>query len=393
MAVMPLLAILAMSPAVVETKYPVRHLASIGVFPLPFPKYDAIASKIESRDRYNSIASFKPEQFKIIRDQIKAKVARTEKEFKKNQSDKKIVSEQNQRLVLLINNLVSFQRDMKNLDIKITDDKTYEESNKVLNESKFIVESLLIENEANEALVAKASKPKEETKVEVAKVEEVKKEEPKVEEAKKEEEIPAVVEVKKEEPKADDKLSKLEAELCVFQEKNKALTDKMDTLFQQQNQVMQAMLTMSQMMLTMAQKQSQDQYAPYMHGLQIQNPYQYNPPFTSGNWVYMPNNGYPNQPNIFSQPQGQPQNTPQLGGFYPDQAHQNPQPWNLQPTMNFSDPRYNPQPTMPGTFGAQDGFSFNFNGGNGMNSMSSFSGNGTPNMETMAVKPSYFNMI
>ena len=131
-----------------------------------------------------------------------------------------------------------------------------EASQKLITETKDIVEGLLTDLEANEILVAKASEPKqEEPKQEEPKVaEEPKKEdkpvvaeEPKKEEEKKEE--PKKEEVAKEEDKKEEK-----KEVCEAEEKNKVLSAQIEDLLKQQSQIMQTLVGMAQMMVNMYQQ-------------------------------------------------------------------------------------------------------------------------------------------
>ena len=362
LAILPLLSILSMSPGVMESKFADRQIASVVEEVKGHPKYEALVSKVDPKSILKD-ESLDIEKFKVKREELKVKLAKEKEEFKKEQSDKDIVAEQRKKVEALVIDVLLVEGGLKELqEKKATDVALDEESNKILTDSKDIVEGLLTDLEANEVLVAKGSEPK---------VEEPKKEdkpviaeEPKKEEPKKEEEDKPVVVV--EEPKKEDKPvvaeePKKEEEkkevVCEADEKNKVLTAQIEQLLKQQNQIMQTMMGMAQMMVSMHQQQSQQQPNPYYAngpGMNVQNPYQYNQPFTAGNWVYMPNGFQPSQPNIFAQPMQQQQN--QSGGIYPDQMHQQQSQsnWNLQP-----DPRFQYQPTIPyGNFG-NNGLSFN----------------------------------
>lgn len=356
LAILPLLSILSMSPGVVESKFADRQIASVTEEIKGHPKYEALVSKVDPKSILKD-ESLDIEKFKVKREELKVKLEKEKTEFKKEQSDKDVVAEQRKKVEALVIDVLLVEGGLKELqEKKVTDAAVDEESNKVLKDSKDIVEALLTDLEANEVLVAKASEPKKEEEKPVVVVEEPKKEEPK-----KEEEKPVVVvaeEPKKEEPKKEEpKKEEDKKEVCEADEKNKVLTAQVEQLLKQQNQIMQTMMGMAQMMVSMHQQQQQQQPNPYYAngpGFNVQNPYQYNQPFTAGNWVYMPNGFQPNQPNIFAQPMQQPQ---QQQGIFPDQMHQQ-QPmqssWNLQP-----DPRFQYQPQIPyGNFG-NNGLSFN----------------------------------
>ncbi len=350
LAILPLLSILSMSPGVMESKFADRHIASVIEEVKGHPKFEALVSKVDPKSILKD-ESLNIEKFKVKSEELKVKLAKEKAEFKKEQSDKDIVAEQRKKVEALVIDVLLVEGGLKELqDKKVSDATVDEESKKLLLESKDIVEGLLTDLEANEVLVAKASEPK----VEEPKKEDkpVVAEEPKKEEPKKEEDKPVVVaeEPKKEEPKK---------EVCEADEKNKVLTTQIEQLLKQQNQIMQTMMGMAQMMVSMHQQQSQQQPNPYYAngpGMNVQNPYQYNQPFTAGNWVYMPNGFQQNQPNIFAQPMQQQQPQMQQYGIFPDQMHQQQSQsnWNLQP-----DPRFQYQPTIPyGNFG-NNGLSFN----------------------------------
>lgn len=174
---------------------------------------------------------------------------------------------------------------------------------------------------------------KEETSVAVnePKKEEPKKEEPAKEEPKKEEASVAADEAKKDEPKKEE----AKKEVCAAEEQNKLLTAQIQDLMKQQNQILQAMINMTNMMTSMYQQQQQPNPF-YSNGPGWQSsPYQYNQPTVAGNWVYYPTGFQPQQQNIFANPQ------PTQQGFYPDQVHGSS--WGLQPSYNLRASAVEPQ--------------------------------------------------
>lgn len=341
LAILPLLSILSMSPGVMESKFAGRSVASVTEEVKGHPKYEALVSKVDQKSLIKD-DTLDLEKFKNKRKDLEDKLLKEKNEFKKEQSDKDIVLEQRKKIESLVIDVLLVEGGLKELqEKKVTDTAVDDESNKIINQSKEIVEGLLTDLEANEVLVSKASEPKKEEKPVVA-------EEPKKEEPKKEEEKP--VDVVAEEPKKEE----AKKEVCESDEKNKVLTAQVEQLLKQQNQIMQTMMGMAQMMVSMHQQQQPNPYFSNGPGFNIQNPYQYHSPFTAGNWVYMPNGPQPyqQQPNIFAQPM-----IPQMQqqSIYPDQMHQQMQTnWNLQP-----DPRFQYQPSIPsGNFG-NNGLSFN----------------------------------
>lgn len=358
LAILPLLSILSMSPGVVESHFADRQIASVveDVKEVKgHPKLEVLVSKVDPKSLIKD-RNLDMDKLKAKGEALLAKVSKEREDFKKDQSDKVVVEEQRKRVEAIVIDLLLVESAVKELDEKkviTAEDKTLAEKGLLI--QRDVIESLLVDLEANEVLVAKASEPKvEEPKKEDKPVvaEEPKKEEPKTEEPKKEEEKPVVAEEpKKEEPKKEE----AKKEVCEADEKNKVLTAQIEQLLKQQNQIMQTMMGMAQMMVSMHQQQQPNPYYANGPGMNVQNPYQYNQPFTAGNWVYMPNGFQPNQPNIFAQPMQQQQPQMQQYGIYPDQMHQQQQSnWNLQP-----DPRFQYQPQVPyGSFG-NNGLSFN----------------------------------
>lgn len=401
LAILPLLGILAMSPSVMSSKFASRGIASVEdgkpevkreVKEEPkkeevkkevvvvkedvkkeevkkeeskTPKFDALVSKVDQtsivKDIDNSV-----EKFSKKRDELSAKILKEREDFKKDQSDKTIVQEQRTRLESLVPEFLLVEASLKDLQEKKAIDQAADESStKLLGTSKEVIESLLVDLDNNELLVAKASEPKvEEPKKEEPKVaEEPKKDEPKKEEVKKEE--VKVAEDKKEEKKEEKKeQTESEKQICALQEQNKLLTKQVEQLINDQKQIMSTFMGMAQMMVSQYQQQQANQHNPYYQNGPGFNssPYQYNAPMSAGNWVYYPQGFQPQQQNIFAQPQMQ------MGGIYPDQMHMQQQQsaqWGLQPQMNFQipsygDQRYQQYPQFtPGTFGGDSQFSFN----------------------------------
>lgn len=338
LAIIPLLTILSASPEIIDSKINFRSIASYSVTEESYPKLEVFrkAQKPEDikKDQHISLSDFKAKK-----DALSEKLKKEREGFKKEQSDKVIVEEQKKSVNSLAIEALILEADLKDLQERKILGEEEEGLVKADKEAKSIVESLLGDLEANQALVAKADAPK---------VEEPKKDEPKKEEAKKEE-------AKKEETKTEEP----KKEVCESEEKNKVLTAQVEELLKQQQQIMQTMMGMAQMMVTMFQNQQSNSIAnsfAYEHSL-----YRYNQPVTAGNWVYYPNGFQPSQPNIFSPQQPY---IPQGSGFYPDQVYQTPVPrdnrgdWSMRPSEYFQDPRFQTQYMAPGQFGNEP-FAFN----------------------------------
>lgn len=358
-AIIPLLSILAMSPTMVESKFHSgRSIASIKEEVKGHPRYEAAVSKIKPEEAKD--VEITKEKFQEKLGELKLKLTKEKEDFKKDQSDETIVSEQRKSIESLVAESVLVEGSLKKLEEgKLIEEAEIATSKQVILESKDILEGLLTDLEANEVLVVKAKEPKKEDKPVIA--EEPKKEEPKkeVEEPKKDEVKPEVAkeEPKKEEPKKED-------HKCEASEQNKVLTKQVEDLMKQNQQILQSMLGMSQMMVSMYQNmQQQNHQNPfYANGPGWnQSPYQYNQPQSAGNWVYYPQGFQPQQPNIFAQPQ------PQYGmypdSFYMSQPQQIQQPMQQSQWMLNADPRYTIQNQFtPGSFGG-DNSAFTFNMG------------------------------
>lgn len=312
-AIFPLLSILSLSPTMVQTKFPERGIASVQEEDKLHPKYEAFAAKVDSKLIVKD-ENLDVEKFKIRKEELKVKLASELEKLKKESADQNVVES-------LVVEILKIERGLKDLqDKKLTDASLEDESSKLIKESKDVLEKLISDIEENKT-ISQVEEPKIEEAIVAADVP-------------KKEEKPVATDVKIEEPNK---------ELCEVTEKNKALTAQVELLFQQQNQILQSMLSMTQMMLQMQiQRQSEQQMNQHI-GMQFQNPYPYTQP--SFNWGPMQYGLQGNQPNIFAQPS---QAQLSQGGFYPDQIHQQFQPTWAQPSQNFfNEPYRNSQPMMP----------------------------------------------
>lgn len=320
--VFPLLSILSLSPAQLQTRQVSRQLASVveQKAESKHPRFDKIISKVDKQIPAQGITVDKfLEKTGAMNDKLK----KERESFKKNIDNKDEVALQRKGIEALISELVVLEEELKALqDKKILKDEHVIEGQKSLEEFKIVAEELLTELESNETLVAKTEEPKKEEAVVVK--EEPKKEEPKEEETKKEE-------TKKEEVCKDDK--------------SKVLPSSANELYAQQNMILQQMLGVSQMMLMMLQQQQmyQMQQQFQLQGPVNQQAYQYLAPTQGGSWVFQPTGTgrpgmYPDQ--FAHQPQ-----------FQPPMQYQQPAPqdyngWGFAPQQYFT-----PQTMQPGQFG------------------------------------------
>ncbi len=302
------------------------------------PRFEKLVEKINSQDTVGEISS---DDHKDKLGGLKLKLLQEREQFRKNISDEALVLEQRKIIENLVAEALLIEGSLKSLvDKKEVQEEDAKTRGEVLSESKDIIEGLLTDLEFNEILVAKVKGPAVEDKP-------VEPQKPVVVDKPVEPQKPVVAEKPKEEPKKE------EQKICESDEKNKLLSNQVEELLKQQNQILQTMVGMAQMMVSMHQRQPQNPYFQNGPGWN-QSPYQYQQPFTSGNWVYYPSGFQPQQLNIFQQPNIYHYQIPQRGGIYPDQIYgqpQSPQPqyqkpevipsplqhnWAIQPNPNLS---------------------------------------------------------
>jgi hypothetical protein len=338
LALLPLLTVLSLSPSVVQNKYAQRHLASIidseTKVEEEYPLLAVAIKKVDLTDLERS-DDLDAEKLKIKDQDLQVKLKNERESFLKDSSHKELVSGQRQHLEGLIKELAVIEEDGKVLKEKEglpPEDEDLLKKN--LSEHKNVLESLLKDLKANEKLIAETE----------------------IEEPKKED-TPVVVEDNEKENGPNKE------ETC--EHDNKALSEQVAKLIEEQSKIMQSVLGLTQFMQQMLQQQQQQQslamWAPYLSGSLMQYPFMYQNPY-QGPWTYQHQ-----QPviNIYNGGMGQ-------QGLYPDQFQLQsqqplPQPqlqeeswngWNLAPQMQFQDPRFNPMIPTAGNFG-MDGFGFN----------------------------------
>lgn len=230
LAFLPLLSILALSPNEIIKSNTSRSIASVIEKAESFPKLAFHSKKIDHKSLKiaESINSqLIQEHVKILKDKIEA-----EKKEKKQPLE-------------LVSNLFSLEQEVKALkEKKAIDEKELALHEKSINELKQEIEPLLPESE-------KSSQSSMNISIQV--VEEDKTEEPKkVEEPKKEEKEEVVAE-KSEEKKEED---------CDLSEKYQLLSKQVDQLIQDQKNIMQNLLNITQAMVYLAQSQAHQTSRP-----------------------------------------------------------------------------------------------------------------------------------
>lgn len=354
LALIPVLAVLVSAPNFTEVNSIHRTIASIEGAETSLPKLEAFRNKLEA-GTIKKENELDLDKFLIKRDDLKTRLESERSSFNKDEKDKKVVEQQRKSVETLALEVLTAEASLKDLidkDIICSPDK--EESLKIENESKLIIEGLLTDLEANEKLVV-------ESNIEIPKTE--------VEEVSKE-----LVQINEESTK--DEVTVKDPD-CELEEKNMVLTAQIEALLKAQEQLIEAMIGMSKAMLALNQQnmKSNDQLNTFGYN---SSPYQYIQPQVAGNWVYYPSGFNPYQPNIFAQPQHH--------GLYPNQMHeiaptpanqvqpqnmvQNPSNnssmnWNLKSLNNLNQPQVQEMqiPTQivnAGTFG-NNVMGFNFN--------------------------------
>lgn len=363
MAMVPLLTILSMSPAQVETQFsssPSRGIASIieegqEVKELKHPKYEARAEKVD-KSLLEKDAELDLTKFSEKADKYREQLLQERKDYKVDVIEADAVAAQKQRLEELVIGMVALEEDVKVLQEKKAWEPAGEEiAMNTMNEMKITLESLLQDEVENDLLVLQ-DKVKKEEEAAIAKTdEEITPPETTTDEVSPEEE-------KTDEVATDSEASKQEDLICELEEKNKALTAQVEALIADQKKVMETMMGLTQMMVGMYQRQQQ-QLPSYMTGPLVapQHMYQYTTPTAGGNWVYYPDGFNPQQmtgqnmlgQNNYNQFQQSPNY--QFPSQIPYQAPYMPyQEYDLRYSM--------PQPVMPGSFGDAP-FQFNFGPG------------------------------
>ncbi|HXH74838.1 MAG TPA: hypothetical protein VNJ08_07725 [Bacteriovoracaceae bacterium] len=349
-AIFPLLSILSLSPAQMETKNAERFLASI--VESKTPRFDKLTSKVDKSVASKDVSY---DQFIVKVASITETLKKERESFKKNLDKKEEVLLQRKTLEAFVSKVVLLEEDLSLLkEKKLFNPEQEELSAKKISEFKSQTEGLLGDLDLNEDLVAKAEKPvvaevkKEEPLPELPKVEkpavvaEVKKEEPLPELPKAEDKTPnVIVEEAKIEPKTEEVKKEVAKKECT-ENKEKVLTPPAEKLVVDQSMIMQQMMTMNQMIMLMLQ---QLQISQMQHHLPNQGPvnqqaYQYLAPTNGGNWVFQPSGAsrpggmYPDQ---FSTPYSQ------MPQYQPQQGYNG---WGMQP-QNYD----LSTPMTPGQFG------------------------------------------
>jgi hypothetical protein len=337
LAILPLFAVLSMSPAHLEQKATGRSIASEPVSEVRSltPKYDFRAEKVD-KSKLEKDEALDMTKFSAKADDFRAKLLKERKEYMIDLCEKEHVDSQKKRLEDLVVGLVALEEDSKFVKDKglLTPEGT-EIHDKSMSELKLTLESILQDEVEHDLIVAKERLRE-------------------LEEKQKEQDRPVVV---KEEPKEEPKKSKEEELICELEEKNKVLTKQVDELIKEQKNIMQTMLGLNQMMVQMSQQMQQQQqqqsYIPsWMMAGALVNPLLQYPSYFP---QYLPqqtiviNNG---QDHIFGQGQMGAQ-TMQQGAYSP----QFQMPGMYQPQQ---DPRFYVPDHTPGNFGMSSPYQFNF---------------------------------
>jgi hypothetical protein len=157
LAILPLFAILSLSPLEMETHSQGRSIASVEeVKASPHPKYEARAAKID-RSKIEVDKDMDLTCFKDRGDEFRTKLLKERKDYKVELVDKDGVAAQKKRLEDLVSGLVELEEDVKVLKEKKTWEAEGEEiAMATMEELKSTLESLLIDEVENDLNVLKA---------------------------------------------------------------------------------------------------------------------------------------------------------------------------------------------------------------------------------------------
>jgi len=345
LAILPLFAVLSMSPAHLEQKAISRGIASEPVSEVKSltPKYDLRAEKVDKTKLVRDEA-IDMKKYSEKSDLFSQKLEKTKKEYMIDLCEKSAVEAQKKLVEELVVGLVDLEEDGKLLKSKnlIAADEL-ESFDKYTGTLKSMLESILHDEIEHDLIVAKERLRELEEKHKEPEKPVVKEEEPKKDE-------PVVV---KEEPKK----SKEEELICELEEKNKVLSKQVDDLMKEQKKIMDTMLGMNQMMVQMSQQMQQQQqqqsYIPsWMMAGALVNPLLQYPSYMP---QYLPqqtiviNNG---QDHIFGQGQ--------MGAQSMQQGAMSPQFQMPGMYQQQQDPRFYVPDHNPGNFGMSSPFQFNF---------------------------------
>jgi hypothetical protein len=331
LAILPLFAILSISPMQLSSTNHGRTIASVVV--AGQPKYEARAAKIDR----SKIVIDKDLDLDCLSDRqeaFRSRLLEVRGQYKVDITEKEAVELQRGKIETLVSSLVELEEEVKVLkDKKVLVGASDEKSNISMSDFKIILESLLKDEIENELIGLKAE-PKEEKKEE-AKVAEEKVEKP----------------AKEEEKKSDA--------ICDLKDKNLVLTKQVEELLAQQKSIMQTMMGLTSMMVQMNQ-QRQNPIQPWMMDGSMMNQNVSYPTTTpaqapGGQWVYYPQSMVPTVMNTQVVAPNFQTTNPQLGSLAYQQASQSSQ-------LSYL-PIQNPEPIVPGYFG-QKNSSFNFSPNN-----------------------------
>lgn len=320
LAILPLFAILSISPMKLDSQLASRSIASEIVEGQP--KYEARAAKVDR----TKITIDKDLDLNCYNDREQALRKRIIKARDESKAD----------VDSLVSAVVELEEDMKVLKEKKAFPEGDDKADVAMKDFKVLIEGMIEDDKKTEAV---AVKPAERA----------------AEEAR-----PAKEEVAKEEPKKD-------AILCELEEKNSVLTKQVEELLEQNKSIMQTMLAMTTMMVQMNQQQQQPQLLPqWMTSGSMMNYGQQYPTanFGNGQWIYFPTSNMPmvmgNQPSAGPNVQT---TVPQLGAHSYQQAAQNPAFSYMPQAQPYVAPTFS---MIPANFGsgpmslAQTGTGFNF---------------------------------
>lgn len=286
LAIVPLLSLLAMSPAQFETKTISRSLASVVEQEVekPFPRYEALAGKI-NRKALMPDKNLTKESFDGKVKSLKDKLALDRKEIKVEIKDKEEIALQNEKALNLVTDIILIEEDLKVIqEKKLMDEPTLKLAEERVKDFKTTLEGILTDIHNNEVLADKPAEPKKEEPAVVTDA--PKKEEPAVVAT-----DPAKEEVATTPAKEEKKEEKPSSEICALQDQNKLLTKQVEELLADQKKINESLVNITSTLAQLVQHQMNpwnNYLSGPMPGLTYSQQYPV-PQNMGGQWVYMTN--------------------------------------------------------------------------------------------------------
>jgi hypothetical protein len=347
-AILPLLSLLAISPAQMETKQIKRQIASI-IDQEQYPRLAALTSKV---DKPSEPREVDVDRFLKQEAQLKDKFAQLREGFIKDID----IAKKRDEIEKLVSELVIYKEELKivqNMDLGTREipnmlevaeslledlensEQVHSTANAMANRVKAVTRDLAVEKSTEQTSLLAGEKATEVAAQALAMAKAKSKEDAVVQAKEKANQVVAV---------ATKTIEEEEKAVCTKNKDNEVLTNQVNQLALDQSLIMQQLMSMNQMMMTMMLQnqiyQMQQQFKN--QGPVNQQVYQYADQ-NGGAWAFKP---------FGTPPIGSPlQQWPQFQDYNG---------WGIRPQSYFEmDPRMTPMPLNPGQFGGGPALGFN----------------------------------